>query len=70
MKKKILDVRMPVEDQLASKKLEEKLREKKWKFTVKMKDGKVRYVYSSDKESTEAYLRLVGATILKVENMN
>lgn len=69
MKKKILEVTMPKKDQEASKKLKEKLQEKKYEFTIKTKEGKIRFAYSNERETTETYLKYIGATILKVEKM-
>ena len=59
---KILDVRMPKEQQW---KLEPHLRTKKYQANIEFPDGKVRYLYGDDPVKMELYAKSINATILK-----
>ncbi len=68
-KKKILDVRIPKEEQkelLSQKKYTDVLLSKKFKVDIQFQDGKIRYMYGDDVEIFEDYAKSVGAKIIKV----
>jgi len=67
-KPKILDVRIPKEEQKKSKELREKLEEKKYQVDVEV-DGKVRFMYGDDPVILENYAKSIGAKILKVTKL-
>ena len=66
MKKKILDVRIPKEEQEKSEPLKKELKKKKWQVTFENFNGKIRYAYCDDPETVEEYLKNRGATIWEV----
>jgi len=68
-KKKILDVRIPKDEQerlLKQKKYADVLRAKKYKVDIQFIDGKIRYMYGDDVETFEDYAKGIGAKIIKV----
>ena len=62
---KILDVRMPKEEQEKSELLIKKAGEKKYQVNIEI-DGKERYIYGDDPVIMESYAKSIGAIILKV----
>jgi len=69
MKKKILDVRIPKEEQeklFKDPKNRKVLLSKKWRVTIKF-EQKVRYLYGDDPEIMQDYAKHMGAKILKVD---
>ncbi len=68
-KKKILDVRIPKEEQENSPKLIAHLAAKKYQVTVEDKDGKIRYAYGDDPVILEMACKSWGFTILKTTKL-
>jgi len=69
-KKKILDVRMPKEEQEKPEFINAlKKKEFKWQVDVFM-NGKRRFMYGNDPEILQDYAKSVGAKILKVQKIN
>lgn len=66
---KILDVRMPKEEQEKSEPLLDVIRKKKWQVDFKKPDGKVRFAYTDNPEPVEVYLKAQGFKILKVHRL-
>jgi len=69
---KVLDVRMPKEEQEKPefvKKLKEKV--KNYKYRVSINTGhKIRYLYGDDPVQLEGYARAIGAKIIKTEKLH
>ena len=72
MKKKILDVRIPKDQQkelLKQKKYTDVLLSKKYKVDIQFPDGSIRYMYGDDVEIFEDYAKSLGAKIIKVAKL-
>ena len=68
-KPKILDVRIPKEEQEKPEFLK-KLKDKKFKYQVEIKIGsKVRFMYGNDPVILENYAKGIGGKILKVTKL-
>jgi len=57
---------MSVRDQW---KLEPELRKKKYQATIKLPNGRVRYLYLNDPHIAELYVNIIGAKILKIRKL-
>ena len=68
-KKKILDVRLPKDQQEKSKELIGVLKQKKYQVNVELPDGKVRFMYGDDPVVLETYAKAHGLKILKVSKL-
>jgi len=66
MKKKVLDVRMPIEEQ---KKLIPHLKTKKYKVDVDVGKGRIRYIYGDDPVTLEMFALCEGWTIIKTTEL-
>jgi len=67
---KVLDVRVPKEEQEKPEFLKS-LKEKNFKYQVTVEiDGKVRFMYGDDPVQLEMYAQSISAKILKTEKLN
>lgn len=67
---KVLDVKMPKEEQEKPEFLKS-LKEQNFKYQVKVKIGnKIRFMYGNDPVPLEMYAKAIGATILKTVKLH
>lgn len=65
-KKRVLDVRLPKEEQ-NKKEFVDAIKSKKFKYqNVQYPDGKVRFMYGNDPKALQDFAKLSGLKILKV----
>jgi len=72
MKKKILDIRIPIDEQkelLKQKKYTDVLLSKKFHVEIQFEDGTIRYMYGDEVKIFEDYAKSVGAKIIKVTKL-
>ena len=68
MTDKILDVRLPKEDQEKSEELINKLKKKRYQVTIKDRN-KIRYMYGDDPVVLESYAKAKGLKIIEVTEL-